>query len=38
MSYLPEQLRARAQNGTVQFLPNRDGIEGFFIARMVRMA
>lgn len=38
VSYLPEQLRSRADNGTVQFLPNRDGIEGFFIARMVRMA
>ena len=38
VSYLPEQLISRAKGGMVQFLPNRDGIEGFFIARMVRMA
>ena len=38
LSYLPVQLISRAEGGMVQFLPNRDGIEGFFIARMVRMA
>ena len=37
-SYLPEKLRCRVNGGTLQLLPNRDGLEGFFIARMIRLA
>ncbi len=35
-SYLPEKLRPRLQNGMLSLLPNRDGVEGFFIARLRR--
>lgn len=35
-AYLPQSLRKRAQGGMVQLLRHRDGIEGFFIARMRR--
>lgn len=34
--YLPEGLAARANGCMLQTYPNRDGIDGFFIARMVR--
>ena len=34
--WLPEALRGRMQGGMLQLLPNRDGVEGFFIARMRR--
>ena len=34
--YLPESLRCRAQDGMAQLLSHRDGVEGFFIARMRR--
>ncbi len=33
---LPEALRARATDGQLQLLAHRDGIDGFYIARMVR--
>ena len=35
-AWLPEGLRGRMQNGMLQLLPARDGVEGFFIARMIR--
>ncbi len=35
-SYLPEGLRALSEDGMLQLLPYRDGMEGFFIARMRR--
>ena len=35
-SWLPENLRDRMENGMLQLLPARDGVEGFFIARMIR--
>lgn len=35
-SYLPEPLRCRVQDGMAQFLSHRDGVEGFFIARLRR--
>lgn len=35
-SWLPEHLRSRMENGMLQLLPARDGVEGFFIARMIR--
>ena len=34
--FLPEKLRDRWQGGWVQFQAHRDGIEGFFIAKMIR--
>ena len=34
--YLPEPLRERCVDGMAQFLSYRDGVEGFFIARMRR--
>ena len=34
--WLPEALRPWFHDGMVQILPHRDGLEGFFIARMVR--
>lgn len=35
--YLPEELRKpTAHDGYVTFYPNKDGIDGFFIAKMVR--
>ena len=34
--WLPEALRPRMSGGMLQILPNRDGMEGFFIARMRR--
>ena len=36
--WLPEQLRPYYGNGCIQILPGRDGIEGFFIARLRRKA
>ena len=35
-SWLPGSLRDRMQDGMIQLLPGRDGVEGFFIARMRR--
>ncbi len=35
-SWLPEHLRSRMADGMLQLLPARDGVEGFFIARMRR--
>ena len=35
-AWLPEPLRSRMENGMLQLLPARDGVEGFFIARMIR--
>ena len=37
-TWLPEQLRGHYGNGCIQILPGRDGIEGFFIARLRRKA
>ena len=37
-SWLPEALRDGCQNGMIQLLPCRDGVEGFFIARLRRKA
>ena len=37
-AFLPEALRGQYKNGMIQILPCRDGIEGFFIARMRRKA
>ena len=34
--YLPEALRPRVQDGMLQLMQHRDGVEGFFIARMRR--
>ncbi len=34
--WLPEALRPRLKDGMLQLLPNRDGLDGFFIARMRR--
>ena len=36
--WLPEGLRAGYQNGMLQLLPCRDGMDGFFIARLRRKA
>ena len=36
--WLPEQLRVHYKDGCIQILPGRDGIEGFFIARLRRKA
>ena len=36
--WLPEQLRSHYKDGCIQILPGRDGIEGFFIARLRRKA
>ncbi len=36
VDYLPETLRPRAKDGMIQLFQHRDGIEGFFIARMRR--
>jgi len=33
-AYLPQRLRPLCVNGMAQFIPHRDNIEGFFIARM----
>ena len=35
-SWLPERFRGRMESGMLQLLPGRDGVEGFFIARMRR--
>lgn len=35
-SWLPERLRDRYADGMIQLLPGRDGVEGFFIARLRR--
>ena len=37
-SWLPEGLREGYQGGMIQLLPCRDGVEGFFIARLRRKA
>lgn len=37
-SWLPETLREGYRGGMIQLLPCRDGVEGFFIARMRRKA
>ena len=37
-AWLPEAMRASLRDGMIQILPCRDGIEGFFIARMKRKA
>ena len=34
--WLPEQLRASCEKGMIQLLPSRDGVDGFFIARLRR--
>jgi len=34
--WLPEALKPRFDNGMLQILPDRDGMDGFFIARMRR--
>ncbi len=34
--YLPENLKERAKNGSVQIFPHLDSMEGFFIARFTR--
>ena len=34
--WLPEALRGHLADGRIQLMPDRDGIEGFFIARMRR--
>lgn len=36
--YLPEALRPGCENGMIQLLPCREGLDGFFIARMRRKA
>ena len=36
LSWLPEALRPYWSDGMIQILPSRDGLEGFFIARMRR--
>ena len=38
VSWLPERLRPYCNDGMLQLLPQRDGVEGFFIARMRRRA
>ena len=35
-SWLPEALKPHFQDGMIQILPHRDGLEGFFIARLRR--
>ena len=35
-AWLPGPLKARLEDGMLQLLPHRDGLEGFFIARMRR--
>ena len=34
--WLPDALKPRFEDGMIRILPHRDGIEGFFIARMIR--
>ena len=34
--WLPEPLRENLRDGMIQILPHRDGLDGFFIARMRR--
>ncbi len=36
--YLPQKLRGYVKNGMLQILPGRDGLDGFFIARLARKA
>ena len=36
--WLPEALRPQYANGCIQILPSRDGLDGFFIARLRRKA
>ena len=38
VKWLPEQLRSSFANGMLQLLPCRDGLDGFFIARLRRKA
>ena len=35
-TYLPDSLKPRLQNGMLSLIQSRDGVEGFFIARMRR--
>ena len=35
--YLPEPFRARCENGMLSLFEHRDGVEGFFIARLIRV-
>ena len=35
-NYLPEALRAKCAGGQLKLMQDRDDLEGFFIARMVR--
>jgi 16S rRNA (cytosine967-C5)-methyltransferase len=35
-SLVPEPFRARAAEGQLQLLAHRDGVDGFYIARMIR--
>ena len=37
-AWVPEKLKPRFQNGMLALLPCRDGVEGFFIARMRRVS
>ena len=37
-AWLPEALRERFSGGQIQILPSRDGMDGFFIARLKRKA
>ena len=37
MGYLPHALSDKAENGMLQLYAHRDGMEGFFIARMIRV-
>ncbi|MCE5235812.1 MAG: 16S rRNA (cytosine(967)-C(5))-methyltransferase RsmB [Clostridiaceae bacterium] len=34
--YVPERLKERGKTGMLQLFPHLDGVEGFFVARMVR--
>ncbi|MDO4547271.1 MAG: 16S rRNA (cytosine(967)-C(5))-methyltransferase RsmB [Clostridia bacterium] len=36
-NWLPEELKPRFKNGMIQLMPHRDGMEGFFIARLKRI-
>ena len=37
-AWVPEKLKPRFHNGMLALLPCRDGVEGFFIARMRRVS
>lgn len=38
VAWLPERFREAFENGMLQLLPTRDGVDGFFIARLRRKA